>query len=40
MKRKLIISACLLGVGCRYDGCRVTKVDVAALSERFELIPV
>ena len=40
MKRKLIISACLLGVGCRYDGCHVTKVDVAALSERFELIPV
>lgn len=40
MKRKLIISACLLGVGCRYDGGHVAKVDAAALSERFELIPV
>ena len=40
MKRKLLISACLLGVGCRYDGGRVKKVDIDALSERFELIPI
>ena len=40
MKEKLLISACLLGVGCRYDGGRVKKVDVAPLAERFELIPV
>ena len=40
MKEKLLISACLLGVGCRYDGGRVKKVDIAALSEVFELVPV
>lgn len=40
MKEKLLVSACLLGIGCRYDGGRVKKVDVEALSERFELIPV
>lgn len=40
MKEKLIISACLLGIGCRYDGGRVKKIDVEALAERFELIPV
>ena len=40
MKEKLLISACLLGVGCRYDGGRVKKVDIEPLSERFELIPI
>ena len=40
MKKNLLISACLLGVGCRYDGVRVKKIDVEALKERFNLIPV
>ena len=40
MKEKLLISACLLGVGCRYDGCRIAKVDAAALSEKFDLVPI
>ncbi len=42
-KEKLLISACLLGVPCRYDGRAVTAItpsDLAALSERYELIPV
>lgn len=40
MKEKLLISACLLGIGCRYDGGRVKKVDYDALRDKFELIPV
>ena len=40
MKRKLLISACLIGIGCRYDGGRVKKIDVEALKDKFELIPV
>lgn len=40
MKEKLLISACLMGIGCRYDGKCVKKVDVSALRERYELIPV
>ena len=40
MKRNLLISACLLGIGCRYDGGRVKKIDVETLKERFNLIPV
>lgn len=38
-KEKLLISACLLGVGCRYDGKRVKKITVESLTERYELIP-
>ncbi len=40
MKEKLLISACLLGRACRYDGRSVKAVDVDALSEKYELIPV
>lgn len=40
MKEKLLISACLLGIGCRYDGGRVRKIDYSALLDRYELIPV
>lgn len=40
MKEKLLISACLLGVGCRYDGCRIAKVDASVLGERFDLVPI
>lgn len=40
MKRNLLISACLIGVGCRYDGGRVKKIDVERLKEHFNLIPI
>ncbi|MBQ7386694.1 MAG: DUF523 domain-containing protein [Clostridia bacterium] len=40
MKEKLLISACLLGRACRYDGRSVPAVDYEALSEKYELIPV
>lgn len=40
MKEKLLISACLLGTPCRYDGRSVAKVDVARLEEKYELIPI
>lgn len=40
MKEKLLISACLLGIGCRYDGGRVRKIDYTTLLHKYELIPV
>ena len=40
-KEKLLISACLLGVPCRYDGqSKPYPGIVEMLSERYELIPV
>jgi uncharacterized protein YbbK (DUF523 family) len=38
--KKLLISACLLGIPCRYDGRSVKAVDIECLAEKFELIPV
>ena len=40
--KKLLISACLLGRPCRYDGKSVPlpEAQLAALRERFTLIPV
>ena len=40
MKPKLLVSACLLGTPCRYDGKAKKNETVCALAERFELIPV
>ncbi len=40
MKEPLIISACLLGTPCRYDGRSKANPEAISLSERFELIPV
>ena len=37
---KLLVSACLLGAPCRYDGKSKADARVLALAERFELIPV
>lgn len=37
---KLLISACLLGVSCRYDGESKPLSDIERLMERYELIPV
>lgn len=36
----LLISACLLGVNCRYDGESCPNFAVEALMERYHLIPV
>ena len=40
MKENLLISACLLGIPCRYDGKSVPKADVTALSAKYNLIPI
>ena len=40
MKEKLLVSACLLGETCRYDGKSNLIPAVEALRERFELVPV
>ncbi len=40
MKKNLIISACLIGTPCRYDGKSVRKIDVEALKEKYNLIPI
>ena len=40
MKEKIIVSACLLGTPCRYDGRSKPCENVLSLKERFEIIPV
>lgn len=40
MKEKLLVSACLLGVDCKYSGGNNYDPAVEALRDRFELIPV
>lgn len=40
MKEKLLVSACLLGENCKYNGGNNYSPAVAALRGRFELIPV
>lgn len=37
---KILVSACLLGVPCRYDGKSKPDERVISLSKHFELIPV
>ena len=37
---RMLISACLLGVECRYDGSGQMLPSLEALMERYELIPV
>ena len=37
---KVLVSACLLGKPCRYDGKSKADARVLALAERYELIPV
>lgn len=39
MKPRVLVSMCLMGVGCRYDG-RDKDIDLDALMEKAELIPV
>lgn len=40
MKERLLVSACLLGEKCKYNGGNNYSPGIAALRERFELIPV
>ncbi|MBP3495944.1 MAG: DUF523 domain-containing protein [Clostridia bacterium] len=37
---KILVSACLLGVPCRYDGKSKPQQEVMALKNKYELIPV
>ena len=37
---KILISACLLGVRCRYDGASKTYPDIEKLAHRHTLVPV
>lgn len=38
--KKILVSACLLGVGCRYDGKSKPEDGVIALNEKYALVPV
>ena len=40
MKEKLLISACLLGKNCKYNGGNNYTAAVEALKERYDLVPV
>ena len=40
MKEKILVSACLLGTPCRYDGLSRPNLCVISLKDRYELIPV
>lgn len=37
---KILVSACLLGIPCRYDGKSMPNEKVMALKEKYTLIPV
>ena len=37
-KEKLLVSACLLGLACRYDGSE-KGIDLGALAEKYEIVP-
>ena len=37
---KILVSACLLGISCRYDGRSVPNDRVIALGEKYALIPI
>ncbi|WP_191017101.1 DUF523 domain-containing protein [Treponema zioleckii] len=39
-KENVLVSACLLGVACRYDGCPKPCKSVLDLKEKYNLIPV
>ena len=39
-KKKILVSACLLGTPCRYDGKSKPNERVIALSEQYELVPI
>lgn len=37
---RLLVSACLLGLNCRYDGKSAPNEEIIKLAERHELVPV
>lgn len=37
---KILVSACLLGACCRYDGKSVANEDIIALAKKHQLVPV
>ena len=37
---KILVSACLLGACCRYDGKSVPNEDIIALGKKYQLVPV
>ena len=39
-KQAILVSACLLGVCCRYDGASKPNADVIRLREKYVLIPI
>jgi len=40
LREKLLVSACLLGENCKYNGGNNYSPDVERLRERFEIVPV
>lgn len=40
MKTKIVVSACLLGENCKYNGGNNKNEAVLALAEKFELVPI
>ena len=40
MKKRVLVSACLLGVPCRYDGASKPVPYIELLAEQFVLVPV
>ena len=40
MMEKILVSACLLGIPCRYDGKSMPNERIMALKEKYTLIPV
>jgi len=38
--KAILVSRCLLGIPCRYDGASRPCPDVAALAEKYELVPI
>ncbi len=40
MKETIFVSACLLGLPCRYDGKSKPQEAIIALSEHFHLVPI
>ena len=40
MKKRLLISACLMGINCKYNGGNNYIPEVEQLKEKYELIPV
>ena len=39
-KENILVSACLLGINCRYDGGNGLQEDLIGLMEKYNLIPV